>query len=215
MKTKNKSVTKAAFAFSVCLMILWGLLGTGTTLAWFVDTTEPVKNTFYVGELDVKVTYKDGNDYFELTSTTNVFDDSALYEPGYVQVVLLQIENMGDIAFDYTAAVTVNDYTTAVNVYGQRFNLVPHLNYGVVFADTEAEVIEKVDSRLEAYAIASTPLSAYTSDVDTLEINESKFMALVVSMPTDVGNEANYRGNDIPTVKLGINVKASQEGTMK
>ncbi len=215
MESKNKSVTKAAFAFSLFMMLLWGILGTGTTLAWFVDTTEPVKNTFYVGELDVKVSYKDGSDYTELTSESNVFDENALYEPGYIQVVMLKIENLGDMAFDYTAAVTVNDYTTAFNVYGQRFNLVPYLNYGVVFADTESELIEMVDTRSEAHAIASTPLSAYSSDVDTLEVSEKKYMALVVRMPEEVGNEANYRGSDIPTVKLGINVKASQKGTMK
>ncbi len=215
MERKNKTVTKAAFVFSICMMLLWGLLGTGTTLAWFLDTTEPVKNTFYFGELDVKVSYKEGTDYTELTSETNVFNDEALYEPGYVQVVVLKIENAGDVEFDYTAAVTVADYTTAVNVYGQRFNLVPYLNYGVVFADTEEELLQLTDTRNEAYAIASTPLSAYTSNVDTLEVNGKKYMALVVTMPTEVGNEANYRGSDIPTVKLGINVKASQKGTLE
>lgn len=36
-------------------------------------------------------------------------------------------------------------------------------------------------------------------------------MALVVRMPEEVGNEANYRGDDIPKVELGIIVKADQQ----
>ena len=40
------------------------------------------------------------------------------------------------------------------------------------------------------------------------------YAALILYMPKEVGNEANYRGGDIPTIDLGITVFASQRGTL-
>lgn len=213
---KNKSMNKLALVLSVLMMLLWGVLGAGTTLAWFADEAEPVRNTFYFGTLDLKVGYKHPGEanYKELEGSSEVFNDEALYEPGYVQVVYLEIENIGDYTFDYTAAVIVGNYTTAVNVFGQSFNLQPYLNYGVVFADSEAELDAKLATRTQAREIAVNPLSNYTSDVDKLEVGDVKYMALVLQMPTSVGNEANYRENTVPQIELGISVKASQEGTL-
>ena len=211
----KKSYTKRALTLSLVLLLIWGVMGASTTVAWFTDTTPEQKNSFFVGDLDLVVSLRDefGN-YKELDTTTSVFDEYALYEPGYVQVVYFKIENLGDIAFDYTSAVTVNDYTTVTNVYGQTFNLVPYLTYGVVFADSDAELMELVNSRSKALAIARAPLNNYVSDVDTLEVNEERYMALIVTMPTWVDNNANHNGV-APLVELGISVKASQSGTMK
>ena len=38
-----------------------------------------------------------------------------------------------------------------------------------------------------------------------------EYVALVVYMPETVGNEANYRGNAIPTIALGLNLTATQD----
>ena len=45
---KKKIATKLALAFSVCLFILWGILGAGSTLSWFVDSAPGIKNNFIV-----------------------------------------------------------------------------------------------------------------------------------------------------------------------
>lgn len=210
----NKSYTKKALTLSLLFLLTWSVLGAGTTVAWFTDTTSKKTNTFYIGDLDMKVTYIDENgNYKELSDDSNVFDDYALYEPGYVQVVYLKIENIGDIEFDYTAAVTVNDYTPGVNKYGQSFNLVPYLTYGVLIEDDIDVLKGLIDTREKALGYVTEPLSTYTSDVDTLDVNEDAYMALIVSMPTSVGNEANHNGN-VPTVKLGLSFKASQSGTL-
>lgn len=217
MSTKRKSYTKIALALSLCLMLLWGILGAGTSLAWFTDTTPVQKNIFHIGEIDLVVSHKleDGS-YEEVTSETKVFDDEALYEPGYVQVVYLKVENKGTVPFDYKTAVSVSDYTPAINVFGQSFNLQDHLKFGVVTADTEAELMQKVaDRELAKYnALADLPLNTYTTEIDSLNIGETDYMALIVRMPEEVGNIANYRGDTIPKVELGLIVKASQQGTL-
>ena len=113
---QRKKWTKAALAFSCCLFIIWWALGTGATLAWFSDS-DTVRNEFEIGLLDLKVSYKNDitTDYADLEGTTKAFNDQALYEPGYTQVVYLKIENMGDVDFKYKVAVTVNDFDNGVN----------------------------------------------------------------------------------------------------
>lgn len=222
MTAKKRSYTKIALTLSICLMLLWGILGATTSLAWFTDTSPVQKNVFNVGELDLVVSHKreDGK-YYEIDSTTTIFDDEALYEPGYVQVVYLRVENRGEIPFDYRSALMINDYTPAYNVFGSKFNLQDHLRFGVVSAETEAELIELVKNRILAKGqashdlsgIANLPAGKYTTDVQSLNVREEHYLALIVRMPEEVGNIANYRGNDVPTVKLGLSVNASQKGT--
>lgn len=66
-------------------------------------------------------------------------------------------------------------------------------------------------TREEVWAAAGSQrgLTAY-SDLQTLVCQEEKYVALVVYMPTDVDNEANYRGDAIPTIDLGISLVATQ-----
>ena len=153
----------------------------------------------------------DNGTWESIDGKTNIFDDEALYEPGYVQVIYLKVENKGDRAFDFHTAVIVKDYTVATNVFGQHFHLQDHIKFGVVIADSESAMDEKVATRKQAVEIATMKLSNYSTDAAALEPGETAYMALVVRMPEEVGNEANYRGDDIPRVELAISVKADQQ----
>lgn len=208
---KKKSYTKLAFALSICLLVAWGILGTGTSLAWFTDTTPELKNIFHFGEFDLVVSYKtETGEYKEIDAATAIFDDEALYEPGYVQVVYLKVENKGNVDFDYTAAVSVTDYTPATNAFGQTFHLQDYLRFGMVIADTEAELEKQLESREQALENAQMPLNMYSTERALLKEGGVKYMALIVCMPEEVGNTANYRGNVVPRVELGVIVKATQ-----
>ena len=50
----------------------------------------------------------------------------------------------------------------------------------------------------------------YSTDVALLEAGEEQYLALIVRMPEEVGNEANYRGKAVPKVELGVIVEATQ-----
>ena len=78
---KNHRV-KVAMAISAVLMILWGVLGAGATLAWFGETTEVVTNRFNIGELDLKVSYRlDDGRYVPVLEDTKLFDLSSPCPP--------------------------------------------------------------------------------------------------------------------------------------
>ena len=70
---------------------------------------------------------------------------------------------------------------------------------------------ELVSTRDKANAIADMKLQNYSTETAALEPGEVVYMALIVRMPEEVGDEANYRGDIVPKVELGIIVKADQQ----
>ena len=217
---KNRPVyKKIALVLSLCALIIWGVLGTGVSLAWFTDTSSETNNIFHFAEFDLKVSYLDENkNWKEIEADTKVFDDKALYEPGYVQFVYLQIENLGTVPFDFYTAVNVNGCDVAVNAFGNEFLLQDYLKFGVMTELSEAYILageldrELAKANADVYLkdIANMPLHNYATTPARLEKNGKAYIALIVRMPEDVGNVANYRGDRIPKVELGVTVKADQ-----
>lgn len=208
----KKLCIKVALVLSMCALILWSLLGTGASLAWFSDTSEKITNVFHFADFDIDVSFRDKNgEWISIDGNTDIFGSEDLYEPGFTKVVYLKVENKGNRALNFSTAVSLKGYTEAVNVFGQRFLLQDFLTFGVTFAGTEAEMDRLVLTRDQAREIADTKLKNYSSDVKPLAGGETSYMALVVRMGETVGNEANYRGDKAPQVELGIIVKADQQ----
>ena len=210
-QAKKTPYKRIALALSLCAVVLWGILGTGASLAWFTDTSEHITNIFHVADFELAVSHRIGEDQWEdIDGKTDIFDDEALFEPGYTQVVYLKVENKGDRDFEFFTAVNVNGCTVATNVFGQQFLLQDYLKFGIVIAETESEMEAAVADRTKAAAIADMPLHSYDTETAVLAPNGVSYIALVVYMPEEVDNVANYRGSDIPRVDLGITVKAEQ-----
>ena len=210
MKTK-RNYRKIVSILSLCAVLLWVALGTGTSLAWFTDSSSRLRNIFHVADFTMKVSHRTERGGYEVVDgQTRLFDDEALYEPGYAQVVYLKIENRGDLPFLFRTAVSTADYTTAVNVFGTQFNLQDYLRFGLLMADTEENLNKKLSSRTLTAAAADSPLSNYSSETAVLAAGEETYAALIVRMPEEIGNEANHRGSTIPCVKLGVIVEATQ-----
>lgn len=209
---KRKQYKKIALALSLCTILLWAFLGTGASLAWFTDTDQELTNIFHFAEFDLDVSHRLPDGTWEpVTTETKIFDENALYEPGYVQVVYLKIDNKGNVPFDIDTAVSVADFTVATNYFGQQFHLQDYLRFGLVTADTEAQMDQAVQTRAQAADIATIKLSNYATKPAELAAESTKYMALVVRMPEEVNNRANYRGDIAPRVELGIIVRATQQ----
>lgn len=212
-KTKNKkTLRRLALILSLCALFVWGLFGTGASLAWFSDTSPDIHNIFHFAEFDVEVSHRLTDGTWDVIDSQEKVFDEALYEPGYVQVVYLKVKNKGTVPFTFDTGMTVTGYTLAKNVFGQTFNLQDYLMFGLTVAKSEAEMKANVPDREAAKIIANSKLDRYfETDNDTvLGPNEEAFVTLVVRMPEEVNNVANYRGDDIPTVELGLIVKAEQ-----
>ena len=209
---KKTSYKRIALALSLCALIIWGILGPGASLAWFTVTSPELNNIFHFADFELVVSHRltDGK-WEEVDSQTKIFDEEALYEPGYVQVVYLKVENKGDRDFKFSTAVNVNGCIVATNVFGQDFMLQDYLKFGIKTADTEEEMKNSIPDRESAVEIASEPLhNYYETGAFELAPGGTKYIALIVRMPEEVGNVANYRGDTVPEVDLGITVKADQ-----
>ena len=92
-QAKRAPYKRIAVVISLCVLILWGVLGTGTSLAWFTDTTPEICNIFHIADFELAVSRQLADGTWEaIDGQTKVFDEAALYEPGYTQVVALKVE---------------------------------------------------------------------------------------------------------------------------
>ena len=208
---KQTPYKRIALALSLVAILIWAILGTGTSLAWFTDVSAELNNIFHVAKFDLVVSHilADGS-WEEVDSQTKIFEEDALYEPGYLQVVYLKVENQGTVPFELSAAVNVHGCIVATNVFGQTFLLQDYLKFGIAIADTEREMKNAISDRKMAAAIANMPLHNYADETAIVMPGEIKYVALVVRMPEEVGNVANYRGDIVPKVELGLTVRVDQ-----
>ena len=152
----------------------------------------------------------DDGDWETVTSETKIFNEDDLFEPGYVQVQYLRVKNEGTVPFRFQTAVIINDCVFATNVYGDVLKLADYLKFGLSYFDSEQEMADALINREAASKLANDRLDAYSPDTRELGAGETSYLALIVRMPEEVGNEANYRGNIVPYVELGITVRADQ-----
>ena len=211
--TKHVS-TKRALILSLLSMLLCVSMLVGSTYAWFTDTATTGVNKILAGNLDVKLMYStDMQTWKEATEQTKLFDDNALWEPGYTQVVYLKVVNAGNLALKYETGFSKN-YTSnrGKNVNGDWFRVDHYLKIGTV------ETEEAFESREAVWAAIADSEKTLAKDVMltngwiTLKAKEeSKPFAVAIYMPTSVGNEANsskYRPSSVSG--LGIEVRATQ-----
>ncbi len=207
----NHNITKAGFSASILLLMVWLLLGTTSSMAWFKEE-DTLVNSFYFGDIDIDVLHKEGLQYENVDESTKVFRDDIVLEPGYVLAECLKVRNSGSVPFTFKLSVVPDlaDTVQAVSVLGNTIDLTDYLKFGAVICDTEAEVLQRISSRDKARAAAVNELSQYYTNGETLSPGGEVYVALVVYMPESVDDAANYRGDTAPSVSLGISAIANQ-----
>ena len=209
----NKKATKRALLTSVMALVMCVVMLVGTTFAWFTDTASTGVNKIQAGNLDVKLMYStDMQKWTEATEQTKLFDDNALWEPGYTQVVYLKVVNAGNLALKYTMGLNHNvGFANGTNKAGNTYNVGDYLKMGT------AVVTEKLANREAAWAAVSATaskmadLKPFVDGMPVVEAGKTTDpIALVIYMPTDVGNEANAGTRASYVYRLGVEVNATQ-----
>ena len=208
-KSTKRALVSSALAIIMCVAML-----VGATFAWFTDTASTGVNKIQAGNLDVKLMYStDMQTWKEATDQTKLFDDNALWEPGYTQVVYLKVVNAGNLALKYEAGFSKN-YTSnrGKNVNGDWYRVDNYLKIGTAETTTKFANREDVWSAIAATEKTLAKDVMFTDGWITLKAGESsKPFAVAIYMPTSVGNEANASKNRPSSVSgLGIEVRATQ-----
>ena len=78
--------TKRALLASILSAALCAAMLVGSTFAWFTDSVTSGKNKIVAGSLDVELEYTtDFNTWNTVEDATNLFQENALWEPGYAE----------------------------------------------------------------------------------------------------------------------------------
>ena len=206
--------TKKALRGSLLALFLCIVLLIGTTFAWFTDTASTGVNKIQAGNLDVELYYStDCDQWTKVDENTQMFNDDTLWEPGHTEVVYLYVKNAGNLALKYNVATNSYDMERGKNAAGDLFYIDQYLKIGTAktdtaFANREAAIAAIADT--EKTIAKETPIS---KDWTVLEAGEkSAPTAVVLYMPTTVGNEANnVQSWRKPSLKgLGLVVNATQ-----
>ena len=215
----NRKSTKRALLGSVVAMVLCLAMLVGATFAWFTDTASTGVNKIQAGNLDVALEYStDFKIWNKVTDTTKLFEDSTVWEPGRTEVVYLRVKNAGTLALKYTVGMYNINEGRGKNVAGEFYYLSNYVKLGAVettaaYADREA-AINAVNA--EARTLKSIGSSAIIGEDQMVMLApeaDAKTYALVLYMPTEVGNEANPKNNDpywASKFSFGISVNATQ-----
>lgn len=222
---KKKNLKLAIFAPILSLIICMSMF-VGTTFAWFTDSVTSANNVIRAGNLDVVLEYKSSwdEDWKNVNSTTKVFKEDALYEPGYTEIVFLRVSNAGTLDFRYDLRVNVGTEVEGTNMAGEKFSLSDYLLIGSYTQDEYASGFNYADilmpvmfgNREAALSnVELTKLSEYDGVIGTNKPSlageqSSQVIALVLTMPESVGNEANYRGDAMPSIELAVSLLATQ-----
>ena len=201
----------ALFQSLISLLLCCSML-IGTTFAWFTDGVTSGNNTIAAGTLDIELEYRDANgNWKDVSASTEVLDKEALWEPGYTEVAYLKVTNAGNLALKYALGVGVISETGSINVAGEDFYLSDHIRFGVIESETETTYATREEAR-RALPTSSLIIDGPVSTKNVLnEKDDVRYVTLVVYMPEDVGNAANYAtGVTPPEINLGIELVATQ-----
>ena len=204
-KSTKRALVSSALAILACVAML-----IGTTFAWFTDTASTGVNKIQAGNLNIELSYKNnstGGEFKKADKNTSVFNDEALWEPGYVEYVVLKIRNAGSLALKYKLGINIASEVGSTNVYNNAFNLSDYIRFAVLNDDQSS--LDR-DALVAAAADSKLIKEGYTAE-NNMTAGADKVVTLVIWMPTTVGNEANYKeGATAPSIDLGISVVAAQ-----
>ena len=218
----TKTNSKKALLSSAFALVLSVAMLIGTTFAWFTDTASTGINKIQAGNLDVKLMYStDMVTWKEATSTTQLFNDDALWEPGHTEVVALKVTNTGSLALKYNISMNVVSETEGTNKAGETYKLSNYLKVKTLAQG--ANDFGNVALALAFGDRASGGL-AYDSEKSFSDVGvlandqslqpgmEGNYIIMKVYMPETVGNEANARSTgEAASIEFGINVVATQQ----
>ena len=232
----KKKATRQALLMSVLSLMLCVSMLVGTTFAWFTDSVTSDNNIIKSGNLDVELEYWNGEDWVDVTGRSDILTNT-LWEPGVTEIAYLRIRNAGTLALKYYLGVNIISESKGVNQDGEEFKLSDSLMFGVVedietvevgtvIAPVEYETREDAVAKLKnakelsaGYAKAHDLYPENNIPTDVEGAASEKYFALVVYMPTTVGNEANHKTSEDPAdpdkyrpeIELGINISATQK----
>ena len=113
----NSKNTKRALLASILSIVLCFAMLVGTTFAWFTDSVTSSGNKIQAGKLDIVLEELQEGGYVDISdSDAPLFNQEALWEPGYSEAHVLRVVNNGNLALKYKMEIVVKNAVPGVNL---------------------------------------------------------------------------------------------------
>jgi len=183
--TKKNGTKRSLLMSAVALVLCFSML-IGTTFAWFTDSVTSSGNIIASGKLDVEMMWADGTEDPNAAATvwtdasTGAIFDNDKWEPGYVEVRHIKIENKGTLALKYKldiiASGVVSDLADVIDVYDS--------DPAVQVADRAA-----LDNETPMGTLRAALAGMATTATGELDANTSDTITIALKMKESAGNE--------------------------
>ena len=219
----KKTKKKRALMSSIISLILCISMLLGTTMAWFTDTASNIGNRIRTGDFGVDLLkyYAEDGKYNTIKNREGdifVTDDSKderlngiLWEPGKTEVVLLQVENTGNLALNYNIILDVTNETDVALEKALSYAIIPNVGDGEdipedVTSYSSLNITSWNDILAQGAETGVVPAGTTKAAPNgALLADESDYFALAVHMDEDAGNE--YQNQSIV---IDVKVEAKQ-----
>ena len=193
----KKNYAKKALISSLLALFICFTMLIGTTFAWFTDSAVSANNIIKSGTLDVEMSYKEKlSDNEWIDASTGAIFNYDLWEPGYVQVRHIKIENKGNLALQYQISIAPNGEVSkladVIDVY--------YVDPAMDVADRTALTDDyKLGTLTEAIAGMATTAAGYLVPAEKAGdgFNSEETITIALKMQEDAGNE--YQNLEIGT----------------
>ena len=206
MKSTKRALLSSALALFLCFAMLLG-----TTFAWFTDSVTSANNIITAGNLDIKLYHTDDNATdVEVDSSTKLFDDVALWEPGAVVYETFDVVNEGTLALKYQFSVNVANATKNAN----GGTLADVLKVGVIANGATSTTREAMLDEVATWtSLASFTLTGEleAKQESATEYPTDTYTVVIYWQPSDVDNNYNMNnGEDALKIDIGVTLLATQ-----
>ena len=186
----KKNIKLFSLIMNVIAIVITSAILIGSTFAWFTDSASSTGNKIQSGTLKVDLELLDVEDgWTSLKESNEAIFDYDKWEPGFVDVKILKVENEGTLALQWKAQfVSQTQLSILANVID------------VYVLPSQTEIGYPADRDLTGYTRVGT-VAEFVNTIETttygvLLANESAYLGIALKMRTeDVGNE--YQGLDI------------------
>ena len=197
--------TKKSFLTSVIALVLCLTMFLGTTFAWFTDVVTSNGNIIQTGSLkiDLELLDKETGKWNSIKDSQSPLFDYEKWEPGYVDVKVLKVENEGNLSLKWKAMFVSDEQLSAladvIDVYV--------LPWGVGNGEG---VGYPADRKLDGYTKVGT-LKDFVNTIEsttygTLKGGEAAYLGIALKMQDEAGNDYQQ----LSLGKFNIQIVATQ-----
>ena len=204
---KNTNFSKRSLVVSVLALFICFAMLLGTTFAWFTDTATSTNNVIKTGTFELAVSWAEGtedpdNANWADADTGAIFNHDK-WEPGYVDVKHIKIENKGNLALKYMVKIVAN---------GEVTNLSDVID--VYYSDPAVQVTDRASLGTKLGTLTEVLAGMETTAAGKLLEGETDTITLALKMQEDAGNEYINKsiGTDFSVIFLATQVAHEEDG---